>query len=197
MKRSGICASSFEGDGRSTEGRKIMATLDPDILNKLLNLGEGFARHHLVKKKGAMLEPFYTLVTPGKDPPFTFVPCDFSNDDMKDMTIAAIHTISRELDAAAVLFVAESWMLILPAPKEGEPEITLDDAPRPSLSPDRIEVVILVASDGMTTKSRNLRIVRDRRTKTKRVIALHRDKDFDGEPMCRMTDGVIQPKVVN
>jgi hypothetical protein len=161
-------------------------------LDKLLDQGEAFARLELIKRKSKTLTPFYHIVAPEQDPPDIVIPVGFESDAEKDLTVMCVTALARLAGATAVMFVAESWMISL----KNEGNIDMDNAPRPSKHPDRVECVLLVVTDGVVTRQRLLRIARHKTSE--RIIALHRDPVESGmDLMSRMTDGIITPRVVN
>ena len=165
-------------------------------LKQLLDAGERHAREVLLKSRQKMLMPFYHLVT--ADANF-LVPVQFNGDFEKDLAVLQVKTLAREKQAIMAMFVAESWMAVYD--QNYDPETS----PRPSQHKDRVEVVMLTATDGNSVEGRVLRMVRDKRN---RITGLEVRDDspsrltggrmIDGRLTGgRMIDGIIQGRVIN
>jgi hypothetical protein len=164
-------------------------------LTQLLDIGEEHARLVLIKQKQPDLVPFYHFVVPGQDKDI-LMPCAFGSDSDKGLAVYMARVIAHDTNAVAVMFVSEAWMVALPAPPGTQ--ASLDNAkaafdaidmPSPSKHPERVEVVNLVASDGIQTVARHLRMARNKRGK---LVALHREKEDNVvEVGGRMIDGII------
>lgn len=122
-------------------------------LERLLDLGEEHARRVLLENREPQLAPFYHLIAPDgrRD---IIVPCSWSSQAEKQRNVARVKAVARALGAVAALFCHEAWSLKTRGTQL--PDI------RPSESPDRKEIVQLVATDGEHTVARSLQIVRDR-----------------------------------
>jgi len=163
-------------------------------LDKLLDNGEEHARKILLEERHKSMMGIYHLVAPegGTD---RVIGVSWENDIEKQITVLSIKDVSREMKAVAALMIHEAWMLKL---NRSTPNTSwhrdrlLANLPRPSESPDRIEVVHLIATDGRETKSRALQMVRDK--PGGRLIALIEDKAMEGgEFSGRLIDGIITP----
>lgn len=166
---------------------------DMDIIDKLLEVGELHARKVLLELKEKELGPFYHLVA-GETEEDAIIPCSFTNDFQKQLAFLAAQSIAKQIKAVAGMFVAESWVLVMKAEEAG----TIDQMPRPSQHPDRIEVVMLVATTGREIRSRSLRIIRAGGKETGRIIDLISDETFSGESISgRMIEGLIEPERLN
>lgn len=156
-------------------------------LDKLLDQGEKHARKVLLEHRDPELQGFYHLIAPegGQD---QVIMTRWRNDIEKQLTILTIKSIAREMRAVAMLVMYEAWVLKLKPGQE-----FLATTPRPSESPDRIEVVHLLATDGRNTKGKMLQMMRDK--PGGRITALIEDKfpedaiEFSG----RLIDGIIVP----
>jgi hypothetical protein len=164
-------------------------------LTQLLDIGEEHARLILIKHHEETLTPFYHFVVPGSDKD-VLMPCAFGSDLDKQLAVFMASAIARDTNAVAVMFVSEAWMVALEAPPDTEATIEsaraafeAADMPSPSRHPDRVEVVNLVASDGIQTIARHLRMARNKRGK---LVALHREKEDNMlEVGGRMIEGII------
>ena len=155
-------------------------------LKQLLDNGERHAREILLKRRQKMLMPFYHLVT--ADANF-LVPVQFNGDFEKDLAVLQVKTLAHAKQAIMAMFVAESWMAVY-----GKDD-NLETAPRPSQRPNRVEVVMLVATDGNSVEGRVLRMVRDRQN---RLTGLEVHDDYPGRLTGgRMIDGIIPGRVIN
>jgi len=157
-----------------------------DIIDKLLTTGEAHARKILLELRQKELTPLYHIVSGGKEPD-ALIPCHFANNIEKQITFLNAKNIARNMKAIAGMFIGESWMLSVPEDRIR----TIDQEPRPSQHPDRIEVVMLVATTGRETRSRSLRIIRN---KQGRIIDLVTDPIDPGIISGGMIDGLIEPQ---
>jgi hypothetical protein len=155
-------------------------------LDQLLDQGEAHARQILLVDKKPDLVPFYHLVSDGVD---TIMPCTFGSQQEKDLAVFFATALARSIDATAVMFVSEAWTAVV-APGDVSPDGMVDVLP--SQRSDRVEVVMLVASDGDHSLGRSLLMKRDRKG---RLVALERDDKYDRADMFggRMIDGIIPP----
>jgi hypothetical protein len=157
-----------------------------DIIDKLLDLGENHVRNILLKMRQPELAPFYHLVS-GSNSPDIIIACQFSNEFEKKMTFLAVKQKANEIKATAGMFVAESWMLTVTT----ESQEVLDQLPSLSQHPDRVEVVMLIATTGRETRSRTLRIVRG---EDEGITDLIDDSQaLPGIISGTMIDGLIEP----
>jgi hypothetical protein len=161
-----------------------------DIIDNLLQVGELHARKILLELKQKELTPFYHLAG-GEGEKDAIIPCSFTNDFQKQLTFLAAQSIAKQIKAVAGMFVAESWVLCVKA----DTYQVFDQMPRPSQHPDRIEVVMMVATTGRETRSRSLRIIRAGNKETGRITDLV-NQGLPGEMSeigGRMIDGLIEP----
>jgi len=168
-----------------------MPTHQNEVLDLLLEHGQDHARTILIKERQKELAPLYHLVVP--DEQDVLVPCRWSNDFEKEVTVSIVKSIAREKGAVAVLFMTEAWMSIQ-TPEEHKRQAGWM---RPSLDPKRIEAVIIAVSDGNEMRMVTLEM---KRGPTGRVTDLVRDAKIDsnnGSVMSWMVDGIIPPKTIN
>jgi hypothetical protein len=164
-----------------------MATLE-----QLVDAGIKTAEHFLLKKRVPMLQAQYTLIT--KDNELIILPVFFRNDHEKDVAVAAVKATAALTGAVQLLYVSEGWMLQLPKPlTPWHAERQMKNLPRASESPDRIEVVQSIATDGKRTIARSLQMVRDK--PGGKLMALVRLGELETENgtnyIGRMIDGII------
>jgi hypothetical protein len=160
-------------------------------LDQLVESGIKHAKHILLKKRERELTPFYTLITAKNE--VVVLGCSYRNEDEKMATVAVIHAEAALRNAVQCLFVSEGWMLELPKPlSPWHAKQQIENLPIPSQSPDRIEIVQSIATDGTRTKSRRLQMVRDK--PGGKLIALVPLPDIDHMVSGRMIDGIIPPR---
>lgn len=156
-------------------------------LDDLLEKGEEHARIVLLELAQESLTPFYHLVTPpGQEDAVCFT--EWGNEAEKQIMIAATQKLAREIGAVAAVWIGEAWVVKLTRP-EGAP-LRAPSMPMPSQHPDRIEVVVVIATDGDHTKVRSLEM---KRGEAGRVVALVKDADMPMESFGRLLDGMIPP----
>ena len=123
---------------------------DP-ALEKLLRQGTGYA-DHMLTTAGSVI-PALFLDTPGGE-----VFCVLQSEDMselsKDKMMEACRVLAISTKATAAVLVMESWLV---RAKRG----VLDTETRPSLNPDREEVICLLGENPRGTRSRFLPILRE------------------------------------
>jgi hypothetical protein len=161
-------------------------------LDQLVESGVKHAKHILLKKREPQMQAFYTLISNTGE--IIMLPCTFTNDFEKDVTVATVKLTAEISNAVMALYVAEAWMLRLSKPlTPWHADRTMENLPRPSQSPDRIEVVHCVATDGTTVKACALQMVRDK--PGGKLISLVPMPELDGgngkNYMGRMIDGII------
>ena len=160
-------------------------------LDDLLDLGEMHARTVLLEVEAGSMQPFYHLITAEDDAPDALIPCQFEGDYTKDIAVAVVTHVAREIGAVMVLFASEAWMATIPAgPDDPEPDLTTP----PSRRSDRVEIVALIVSDGDTVRQRTLLI---RRGEADRITGLERTHEGASTMGGRMIDGIIKPKVTH
>jgi len=172
-----------------------MSYLAKVTLDHLLDLGEKHARDMLLKRREPQMQTFFHLVAPegGED---AIIPCNWRSDYEKDVTVACVKATAAIMKAVMALYVAEAWMLELPPPLTSwHAQHQMDNGPRPSESPDRIEVVQIMAMDGTTTKGRTLQMIRNRPGGKLISLVLIPERDTENTGyQGRMIDGIIPPR---
>jgi len=142
-------------------------------LTDLLDLAEKSAVDGLVDRQMKSIMPTFHLISPDRKHD-TLVATPWDGDMEKRLAVTKVRQMAREMKATAVCFSSEVWMLVLPPGVDYAPD-------RPSQSPNRIEGVIIVATDGKETKARSLLTIRDK--PGGKVLRLDRDPkvpDDDG-----------------
>jgi len=179
-----------------------MTTATTELLHTLIKIGTEHAERILLKERQRGLMPFYHLVTEQNE--HLLVPVKFNNDDEKEVAVAVVKATAVISKAIAMLYVAEAWMLnIKPAATDvATPwhiKRLMENLPRPSQSPDRIEAVQCIATDGRTTINHVMQMVRDK--PGGRIIALVPVPEMGGidtgdgpiKYSGRMISGIIPP----
>jgi hypothetical protein len=166
-----------------------MATL---TLDQLVDSGIKHAKHILLEQRDKQMQTFYTLITDQNE--IIMLPCTFNNDFEKDVTVASVKATAAICHAVMALYVAEAWMLKLPKPLTSwHADRQMENMPKPSQSPNRIEAVLVLATDGTTVRSRSLQMVRDK--PGGKLISLVPMLELEGTNyMGRMIDGIIPRK---
>jgi hypothetical protein len=126
-------------------------------LERLLDFGEAHARARLLEEGRKELTPFYHLSTPPGEPD-AIVMVDFKDEQAKQISFAAVKQIARRTHAVAALFISESWMVNY---TKEEAAATRRVTP-PSEDPRRVEIVMILVTDGRTYRNRALLMKRDR-----------------------------------
>lgn len=130
-------------------------------LDDLLENGERHARSVLLELGQKSVTGFYHLIT-----------------------MAATRKLAREIGAVAAVWIGEAW--VASYDRDSIPR----DRPMPSEAPNRMEVVVIIATDGDQTKARFLDM---QRGEAGRVVALVNHVDMPIEFFGRLLDGMISP----
>jgi len=164
-------------------------------LDDLLDVGERHARKILLQRREPMLQTFFHLVAPEGEKD-AIIPCNWRDDYEKDVTVATVKATAAIMKAVMALYVSEAWMLTLPPPLTSwHAQHQMDNTPRPSESPDRVEVVHIMAYDGITAKGRTLQMVRNRPGGKLISLVLIPEADTENTGYVgRMIDGIIPPR---
>jgi hypothetical protein len=124
-----------------------------DDLDALLDLAAEHARQVLVEMKQADLMPTFLMIAAEGS---IFMPAPWRDDDEKRIMLAAARMIMKAKGVTRYSMVSEAWTAKQPEGwKPGMPQ-----GPSPAARPDRKEVVIAIAADKATIKSRMWDIVR-------------------------------------
>lgn len=154
-------------------------------LDGLLDMGERHARDILLRRGEKSIAPFFHLVgPPGEDD--RLVGAWWTNDAEKEATAEAVARLARDMQARAVMFVSEAWVVAL---TRSESRKAFEDGYvlAPAHDPRRIEVVALTARDDQgKTVARDLIMERDAKGK---IIAL--EPLEKGETDARMLNVII------
>jgi len=164
-------------------------------LDDLLDVGERHVRKILLKRGEPMLQTFFHLIAPEGEKD-AIIPCNWRDDYDKDVTVACVKATATLMKAVMALYVSEAWMLELPPPLTSwHAQHQMDNLPRASESPDRVEVVQLMAHDGTTVKGRTLQMVRNRPGGKLISLVLIPERDKEGtQYLGRMIEGIIPPR---
>lgn len=154
-------------------------------VDEVLNSLGDYAKTILVDDQDPELIPVYLLVADK----LHILACPWRDEEEKLLTVELVRVKSRELNATMAGFLCEMWMT-----KHG-PGVEPDDVKPPSQSPNRIEGVIAVATDGTETKARFWRTIRDR--PAGKVLRLEEDQPLPGDGGVftgRMIKDLIPPR---
>jgi len=125
-----------------------------DELDALLEGAGEHARRVLVEMKEAELAPIFLMVGPEDEN--ILMPAPWRDENQKRIMLAAVREIMKDKRVTSYSEVSEAWSSVQPKDwKPGMPE-----GPAPSERPDRKEIVIAIAADRTTAKSRAWDIVR-------------------------------------
>jgi hypothetical protein len=137
-----------------------------DDLDALLELAGDHARRVLVEMKEAELTPTFLMIT---DRETIFTPALWRDEREKAAILAAVRAIMKKRGVVRYSMVSEAWTAMQPEGwKPGMPQ-----GPLPGDRPDRKEVVIAIAADKATSKSRTWDIIRG---ESGSIVELRRDK---------------------
>ena len=120
-----------------------------DPLDALLELAGKHARRVLVETKQAELVPTFLMIAAKEN---IFAPVHWRNERHKAAILNALRAIMKESGVTRYSVVSEAWSAVQPM---GMPQ-----GPPPRDRADRKEVVIAIAADKLTAKSRTWDIVR-------------------------------------
>src|SRR5215467_2394060 len=129
---------------------------------RLLELGEKYARKVLLKDRERQLDNMYHLVA--SDGSITLVPGTWENDIQKQIILAVVRDIAKKIKCRAVLFTGEGWTVSreVPATEWHKKREAGKWYPPPSQDPERKEVVNIIAADTLGAKALILQMVRDK-----------------------------------
>jgi hypothetical protein len=142
----------------------------PDDLDRMIGLAIKQAETVLLDQPGASMIPTFVMEDPGDRIVVFGTP--WETEAHKEITCLALRAIMRESGTLRYCFMSEAWMAIAP-PGTDEHTTRLKDHEQPSNRPDRVEVVVITASDASASKSAMLRIVRG---EAGTVVRLDRDR---------------------
>lgn len=157
-------------------------------LKRLVRLAGEHAHRVLLeegKGLGQLMPTFYLIVPPpGRD---VNVGAPWASTEEKIAALAEVKRLSHEIGAIGASFVSEVWLRSVPKPWHAA---RTDLTTPPSESPDRIEAVFAIATDGVRTEVGWWQIVRDR--PGGRIISLVEEKEVKGEFSGRILDGLVR-----
>jgi hypothetical protein len=131
--------------------------LTPDQkLDKLVQLAIEHAERVLIGNPGASIMPSFVIESANGE--MAIIATPWSSERDKDITVFALRATMRKGGAVRYSFISEAWMATA---KPGQEKLArLPAGEMPSQRPDRIEVVIISASDDKEVRSAMLRIIR-------------------------------------
>ena len=134
-------------------------------LEELLAGGVAHAHRILIEERHKELQPFFHLVLASGE--MALVPVKWANETEKQVVLAGVRHVAKELDAVMALTMSEAWAV--EAPKDiktieaGREWMNRQDPP--SENPRRKEIVIICATDGERTIGKSLAIERNKHTR--------------------------------
>ena len=143
-------------------------------LKDLLDRGERQARAVLLEKGEKSLCPMFLLVQP--DDSVIVVGTPFEGDVQKQMVRAQLRSLMKNHGTVAYSFLCEAWAVKMNHLKpedvthEDEGVISVPMQRRPSEDPNRIEVVSVLATNGVENKYRMWEIKRDYKGKIRDLV---------------------------
>jgi hypothetical protein len=140
----------------------------PDPLDSMVDKSIKHAENVLIGKPGAALMPCFVLESSTGD--LALIATPWSSERDKEATAYALRETMRNAGVVRYSFISEAWMAV--APPGTEHKSRLADHEMPANRPDRVEIVIISASDKRAVKSALLRIVRG---EAGTVVRLDRD----------------------
>lgn len=152
-------------------------------LFKMIETAGRFAEVALVGKPDAQLTAIYRLEN-GRDE-VVLVSCPWTDEALKQSIILQVREIAAEHGAIRFCLIDEAWASFYPA---GTDIGSLPDPP--SQRPDRREIVIAVASDGVNTESVTWTIVRSADGVIERLDRDERENAIIPVAGC-MVDGIL------
>jgi hypothetical protein len=144
-------------------------TADSEQLDKLVQLAIEHAERVLIGQPGASILPSFVVET--GDGQLAIIATPWTNERDKQITVLALRATMRKAGVVRYSFISEAWMAI--AEPGTEHKTRLADHEMPSNRPDRVEVVIISASDAKEVRSAMLRIIRG---EAGTVVRLDRDQ---------------------
>lgn len=156
----------------------------PMTLDIMIDTAEDFARRVLLEKKQKQLMPSFLLIQPDDSAEIIQVELDFNIDLQKQLLRAKMRALMQEKGTIMYSFISEAWQ----SPEGIPPEKVKRDAqgiyyhspdvPRPSQHPNRIEVVMVMATDGIRAKYKQWLIKRDYKGAIRDLVP---DRDMEGD----------------
>lgn len=156
-----------------------------DILEALVQSGFDQAHRVLLERRERSIMPLYHLIT-GKGESMV-IGCPWGNEREKHASFAEVKRVSHEHECTHAMYLSEAWMVAVPAGKDPMSKWPAAE------QPDRVEIVQVVATDGIRTLGRTWKMLRDP-PGTGRVTALEPMSDGGDEPAKikgAMIDGLI------
>lgn len=155
-------------------------------LDELLQALTEHAQNILIERHEESLMPMYHIVGDEQ----LIIGCPWTNEKEKVATLRTIKAEAKKQNATMIGFVCEMWMTV------HDTSVDVTKVVPPSQSPDRIEGVLAVATDGTDTKANCWKIVRaEDNTILCLVPQVYPDKIHSG----RMVDGLlpVRKKAIN
>lgn len=132
-------------------------------LTELLDYADRHAHRILIQQQRDQITPVFLFQK--KDGTPVFVATPWSSPAEKNLMIAGVKDLMRQQGAVRYSFLTEAWAS----------DTATSDKP-PSQQPDRWEMVIALAADGVNQEYRWWRIQRDRRARVKALVPIEMNK---------------------
>jgi hypothetical protein len=157
-------------------------------LHRMLTLMERHAHRVLLKKHEPSLTPMYHIIPAVGQ--HLIIGCNWKDTDEKLIALEFIKQKAIECHATQIGFISEVWMVKYDNPS---PDLLVDP---PSESPNRVECVLAVATDGFETMSKSWRIIRDK--PGGKIVKLSLEDIPTNINMAgRMIDGLLPPRSIH
>jgi hypothetical protein len=150
-------------------------------LDRLIEIAVQQAERVLVNQPDASILP--TFVMERGDGEVAIFATPWRSERDKDITVFALRRVMRKDDVQRYSFISEAWMAVAAPGTEHKTRLAHDEMP--AQRPDRVEVVIISASDKTEVRSAMLRIVRG---ESGTVVRLDRDRAMTKHVRGRFAD---------
>jgi hypothetical protein len=138
-------------------------------LDRLIEIAIQQAERVLVNQPNASILPTFVMERGNGEVAIFATP--WSSERDKDITVFALRRVMRNDNVERYSFISEAWMAVAVPGTENKSRLAAHEMP--SQRPDRVEVVIISASDKTEVRSAMLRIVRG---EGGTVVRLDRDR---------------------
>ena len=169
--------------------------MSKEILNALVDHGVEYVNKILIEDRHKELSPMFHLISrSGKEDAVICTP--WGGDLEKKIAVAQVKSMARKIDAQAVCFMTEAWLTKHRVEEPLTPWHARREAqnhPPPSESPERIEIVMIIATNPQNEyASRMLQIVRHK--PGGKIVSLVPDADAPNVHYeSWMFDGMFRP----
>lgn len=158
-------------------------------LKDLVEQSVAYVHKVLIEERQKELMPIFHLVAPpgGQS---AVVGTPWNSKFEKQLAVAQVKAMARSIDAQAVVFTTECWLVKRDTPTDWHRQRIHNVIP--SQEPDRMEAVMIAAKNkARDTEVVTLQIIRDK--PGGRIISLIREVEFPGIYESWMFDGMFNP----